>query len=204
MSWIATAIVGGSVVSGLLSADAADSASDATTDASQASIEEQRRQFNLIRQDTAPYRVAGREALTTLRNLNAGNFNAFVESPGYQFTRDEGLKAIDRSAVARTGGLGGRSVKEAQRYASGLASTEFGNFWNRIAATAGIGQTAVGQSGTAGMNAAGNIGNAYMTAGAARGANEWNRAQGINNAFQGGVQNYMLYDYLARPAPAVG
>ena len=268
MSWIVTGIVGGSLITGLLANEAADSASDAqiqganiaadaSAEAAQIATDESRRQFNLIRKDTEPYRIAGVEALNLLRELSgtAGNaqvgrgydtesanplrrafarayngdsvqfagsgggaspnYNAFFASPSYRFNLAEGQKALDRSLVARTGGLGGRGVKEGVRYASGMASNEFANFWNRVAAQAGIGQTAVAQSGSAGTTSAGQVGNAMLSAGNMRGnaamaagnaaANaDITRGAAWNNAIQGGIQNYMLYDYLRPAAPAAG
>jgi len=59
----AAAIVGGSVVSGILGNSAANRASAAASSATAASIAEQRRQFDLNRSDTEPYRQSGVNAL---------------------------------------------------------------------------------------------------------------------------------------------
>lgn len=48
-------------------------------------------------------------------------------TPGYQFTRDEGLQALQRLAFARGTGLTGGTVKAAERYATGLADTTYQN-----------------------------------------------------------------------------
>ena len=202
MSFIATSIVGGTIVGGYLANEAADAQSDAITDASMASVNESARQFDLVRKDTKKYRKAGEEGLRILRRAARGNMNAFYESPDYQFNLEQGQKALDRSMVARTGGLGGRAVKEGIRFASGLASSQYADWWNRIAAQAGIGQTAVGQSGTAGMQAANQIGSSLMQAGQVRGNAAVTGAAGTTAAIQGGIQNYMLYDYLQPQAAA--
>lgn len=204
MSWIVTAIVGTSVVSGYMAGEASDSATRNANNASAASIAEQKRQFDLTRKDTAPYREAGESALNTMKSLNSGDMSSFKESPGYQFNLEEGQKAIDRSLVARTGGLGGAGVKEGVRFASGMASNEYSNFWNRIASQAGLGQTGVSQSAAAGTNSANAMSNTYMTAGQQRGNASTMAAQGMNNAFQSGVSNYMLYDYLKTPSTGTG
>jgi len=124
------------------------------------------------------------------------DMSVFFESPDYQFNLAEGQKAIDRSAVARGGLLSGAAVKEGQRYASGLASREFGSFYDRLASQAGLGQTGAAASAAAGANAAGNIGAAYMNTGNARASAYLTAGQGINNAVQGGIQNYLLSRYL--------
>lgn len=247
----------------------------------EASIGESRRQFDLVRQDTAPYRQAGVGALDKLARLyglgsvgsgapqrqagsqrfkpseivrlksqgmsiddiislgylggegskelsylqnsgftaddisrlQQGRFSApapgaaasetaapdmsvFTESPDYQFNLGEGQKAIDRSLAARGRALSGAGVREGVRYASGMASNEFGNFYNRLANIAGLGQAGVSQSASAGAQAAGNIGAAYQNAGNARASAYMTGAQGVNNAVQGGIGNYLLMNYL--------
>jgi hypothetical protein len=89
-------------------------------------------------------------------------------------------------------------VREGVRYASGMASNEFSNFTNRLMAMAGLGQAATNTSAAAGMNHAGNVGNAAMYTGNARASAYGNMAAGVNNAVQGGIQNYMLQRYLGQ------
>ncbi len=55
----------------------------------------------------------------------------FEADPGYQFRRDEGLKALDRTAAAKGKLLSGAQFKAASDYNSGLASQEYGNWWDR-------------------------------------------------------------------------
>jgi hypothetical protein len=131
------------------------------------------------------------------------DMSVFFESPDYQFNLAEGQKAIDRSLAARGRSLSGAGVREGIRYASGMASNEFGNFYNRLANLAGIGQTATNSTATAGMNAANNIAQNHLYAGNARANGYMQTGQAVNNAVQGGIQNYMLYQYLNKP-PATG
>lgn len=130
------------------------------------------------------------------------DMSAFFESPDYKFNLAEGQKAIDRSLAARGGALSGRGVKEGERYASGLASGEFSNFTNRLLQIAGLGSAAVSTSANAGMTSAGQIGAAQMNAGNTRASAYMTGAQGVNNAVQGGISNYMLMQYL-KQQPAV-
>lgn len=124
------------------------------------------------------------------------DLSVFWESPDYRFNLGEGQKAIDRSLAARGRALSGAGVREGIRYASGMASNEFGNFYNRLASQAGIGQSSVNATGQMGMQTAGNIGNALMQAGNARANAYMTGAQGINNAVQGGIGNWLLRGYL--------
>lgn len=109
------------------------------------------------------------------------DMSAFFESPDYQFNLAEGQKAIDRSLAARGRALSGAGVKEGVRYASGMASNEYGNFYNRLASQAGIGQTGVNTSAQAGLQTAANTGNALTNQGDARASGY----AGRNDAVQG-------------------
>ena len=129
--------------------------------------------------------------------------NRFTTTPGYEFRRDEGLKAVERSAAARGLLESGPTMKAIDRYAEGLASSEFENYANRLASLAGIGQSATSQGAQIGAALSGNISNSIMTGGAnqassylAAGQARANTYAGIGNSISGGVQNYMLYDAL--------
>lgn len=120
------------------------------------------------------------------------DMSVFFESPDYQFNLSEGQRAIDRSLAARGRALSGAGVREGVRYASGLASREFGSFYDRLANLAGIGQTGAAQSAAAGAASAGQVGAAQIAAGNARAS----AYQGINNSLQQGVGNLLLNRYL--------
>jgi hypothetical protein len=127
------------------------------------------------------------------------DMSVFFESPDYQFNLAEGQKAIDRSLAARGRSLSGAGVKEGIRYASGMASTEYGNFYNRLANLAGLGQSATQATAAAGANAANNISQNHLFAGQSRANGYMTAAAGINNAAQGSMQNYLLARYLQQP-----
>lgn len=147
---------------------AAQGAANAQAGGQQLAIGEQQRQFDLTRQDMQPWMQAGQNALGQVQALNAGDFSSFTQSPDYQFALDQGLQGLDRSAAAR-GSLntGGHSA-DVLGYAQGLASQNYGNYYNRLAGLANVGQTTAGQLGQFGANAATNIGNAYGNIGNAR------------------------------------
>jgi hypothetical protein len=88
----------------------------------------------------------------------APDYSAFFKSPGYEFRFEEGLRASDRSAAARGMLMSGGHMRELQRYGQGLASSEFGNYANRLSSLAGIGQSAAFNSGQLGVQAAGQVG----------------------------------------------
>lgn len=120
-------------------------------------------------------------------------YSGFEASPGYQFRLSEGLKAAERSAAAR-GLLGsGATLKALQRYGEGLASSEYENYANRLAALAGVGQTATAGTAAAGAQAAGGIAQAYQNAGNARASAYQNTGQAISNT-AGGLASAYLYN----------
>lgn len=55
----------------------------------------------------------------------------FQADPGYQFRQQQGEQAINRSAAAQGGRLGGATLKALAGYNQNLASQEYGNFANR-------------------------------------------------------------------------
>ena len=64
---------GASIISGLIGSKANKDASEAASASNAASIAEAKRQFDLIRSDTAPYRQAGGQSIDFLRRLLLGN-----------------------------------------------------------------------------------------------------------------------------------
>lgn len=60
---------GGAVAGGLMSANAAGDAADAQTQASQAAIDEQRRQFDIIRELNEPFRQTDIQAMNAQKDL---------------------------------------------------------------------------------------------------------------------------------------
>jgi hypothetical protein len=112
--------------------------------------------------------------------------------------------------MANMGGgmISGNALKGAQDYTQGLASTEFGNAFNRfqtgrtniyntLAGIAGLGQTSLGQTTTAGTQAAGNIGANIANAGAAQAGGIVGSANALAGGLTGASQNYMLSQILA-------
>jgi hypothetical protein len=96
------------------------------------------------------------------------DMSAFFESPGYQFRRQEGTRGLERSAASRGGAFSGNALRALNEFNSGLASQEFGNYFNQLASIAGIGQTATNQTAAYGANYANQAGRNALAAGEAR------------------------------------
>jgi hypothetical protein len=63
----------------------------------------------------------------------------FQSSPGYTWQLGEGLRAVDAGAAANGLLRSGAALKAEQTFGSGLAATDFGNYWNRLQQLSGSG-----------------------------------------------------------------
>lgn len=179
-----TAAVIGTVGTAAISSSSSRSASRASQAGTDAQVQEQRRQYDMTRADFAPWRQAGQNALAQLQDPNA-----FEQSPGYQFRLNEGTRNLENRFSTRGGG--GNAMRALAEYSQNFASNEFGNWWNRQAGLAGVGQAATGSTAAHGANAANNISNAYgNNANNQASIGLWN-AQNQNNALQTGLSNWL-------------
>jgi len=114
--------------------------------------------------DYKPYLEQGTWGINTLGALmrpNADTSAILKNDPSYQFRLKQGQQALDRSSAARGMGYSGAQMKAAQDYGQGMASTEFGNYYNRLAGLAQGGQQAAGSMSQAGGQYAQNAGNTF-------------------------------------------
>ena len=137
MAWVATAIIGSAVVGAGASIYGSSKAADAQRDAAATGAAISREQYNTTRNDLAPYRTAGEGALTDLNNrlpyLTSDikmDQSTLEQTPGYQFNRTQGLKAVQNSAAARGLGNSGAALKGAATFATGLADNTYQNQFN--------------------------------------------------------------------------
>lgn len=134
--------------------------------------------------------------------------------PSYQFVMDEAMKALSTTAAGKNMALSGGTIRAAQDRAANIASTEYGNMFNRFtgerdalfnkfATLSGVGQVATNQ----GIQAAGNYGNQaagnLVGIGNAQAAGNVGSANAINNAISGGAnsitQAILLRDIFKNP-----
>ena len=207
MTWVASAI-GGSAVLGYMGAN---KAAKTQQEGTQAAIASQERMFNTQNEQQRPYREAGYSALSDIAGMKpyltkqygAEDFKAGIDT-SYNFRRVQGNLATTNLLNRAGGAIGGNALQGLTNYGQDLASTEYGNAFNRfqtqrsniyntLASIAGIGQTAQGQTNTLAQNTAANIGQAQI-AGANAGAGG---IVGGVNALTGGLQNYGNMQYIS-------
>lgn len=202
MSWIAVGVAGatlvGSVVSSNAQQDAAESAANAQTQSAQLGIDEQRRQFDQVRQLLAPFAQAGTQSLGqqgTLAGLNGADaqrqaIEQLQTMPAFQSQLKLGENRILASASA-TGGLRGGNTQAALAYfAPQLLAQTINDQYGRLGGITSIGQNAAAGVGNAGMQTGNNVTQLLQGAGAAQaqaalagGRATSNMVNGVTDAF---------------------
>lgn len=187
----AASIVGG--VGGLISgSSAAKKAASAQTKAAKNSIEEQRRQFDMIQEMLKPYVETGTTALGQQANLAGVNgadmqqraINALEKAPQFQALMKQGEDAMLQNASA-TGGLRGGNLQGAlAQFRPSMLNQQIQQQLGNLGGMATMGQNSAAQVGTAGQNMANAVSQQYGQIGAAQAGAA--KAQG---EFQAGLYN---------------
>lgn|SRR5215471_751958 len=234
---------GGSLAGGKKGANAARDAANIQAAAAREAIAFQREVYEKNTQNLQPYMDFGKNYLGPL-DTQIGKFLAqpdfkweptmaqLEQTPGYQFTRDQGLKATQNQLTTTGGGAqrGGTSIANAAQYATNLASTTYNQqfqnqlaLWNaqqgqgqaRIAAAAmpvtSIGLPAAGALAGVGLQSASQIGNSLSQMGAAQASGVVGAANsqiagmtGATNAAGSLASNLLMMDLIkgAKLTPA--
>lgn len=179
MSGIATAVVAGSVITGVMSSnaqkDAAESAAGAQTAASAASIAEQRRQFDAVQELLKPYSTAGQGAIEGQQGLiglagpeaQQQAIAALEAGPQFQSMMKQGENAILQNASA-TGGLRGGNVQATlAQFRPQLLSQLIESQFSKLGTVSGLGQASAAGQAAAAQQTGANIGNALTQQGQA-------------------------------------
>jgi len=179
MSGIATAVVAGSVITGVMSSnaqqDAAESAAGAQTAASEASIAEQRRQFDAVQELLKPYVTAGQGAIEGQQGLlglagpeaQQQAIAALEAGPQFQSMMKQGENAILQNASA-TGGLrGGNAKATLAQFRPQLLSQLIESQFSKLGTVSGLGQASAAGQAAAAQQTGANIGNALTQQGQA-------------------------------------
>lgn len=130
---------------------------------------------------------------STALDPNSPNYGAFFMSPDYQFRKSQGMQGIGNSFSASGGAKSGNALKALAEFNSNLAASEFGNYFNRQAALAGIGQTATTTSANAGLQTAANVGNALQGGANSRASGIAGQYDALGNALSGVGQGLGYY-----------
>ena len=178
------AVIGGAV--GLYGASkqagAAKDAAKASQKATDATIAEQRRQFDLSRADQMPWLQTGQWALDGQKKALMGDYSGFMASPDYQFALDQGMKSLDRSAAASGRLYSGGYGQDLTKYAQGMATQNYQNYMNNLGRLSNTGQSTASNLGVLGQNYANAFGTAMTNNANARASSYQNQANAYTGA----------------------
>lgn len=212
MSYVATA-VGGSVVGGALNYMGSQNAASAETSAANTAAGAQLSMFGQEQATEQPYVQAGTNALSQI-NQNMGYFNQpftmqqFQQSPGYQFSLQQGQQAIQNSSAAQGGLVSGAQQAALNNYSQNMANNEYQNAfnnyqtqttnsYNRLAGIAQLGQGAAANTGSAAIQTGANLSNVAVGAGNAQAAGYVGGANAIGGAISNGTNGLLLSNMMA-------
>lgn len=195
---VAVAIGAAAVIGAGASIYGANKAASAQKKAANIAAQTERDSQALIRSDLAPYREAGSSAVATYADLigvngpekQAAAFANFRTDPGYQYSLDEGRRAIEGSAAARGGVLNGGTLKALERFGQGQADKQYGSYLDRFLNLTNVGQASAAQQANLGAASAARQGQYITDAGAAQAGGYLSAAQGVNGAISNGLQLY--------------
>lgn len=212
-AWVATAIIGAGALGAGASIWGSSKAADAQTNAANVAAANSKAMYGQTREDLAPYRATGQTAsnmltprLAELTAPVVQDQAALEATPGYQFTKTQGLKAAQNSAAARGLGKSGAALKGATTFATGLADntqkTQFdiasGNQTNAYTKLKGLidtGENAAAQTGVIGNASVAQQNAATIGAGNAQAASS-NAIGGAVSKFANDVGGYAAYKGL--------
>jgi hypothetical protein len=216
---VTAAVVGGGVVSAKMQSDAARDAAEMQVAGGDRALAESRRTYEQGREDARPYRETGYTALQDITKrmpLFTSQFGdeqmAQYLDPSMEFRRKLGEQTTARMLNVGGGAISGNTLRGLEDYGQNLASTEYGNAFNRfqnernniyntLANIAGMGQGAVNTGVQAGTNFGGQQASIITGQAAAQAAGGVGAANAYSGAL-GNIGNYaMLNSFLGKQAP---
>lgn len=211
---IETAILGGAALSAGAGIWGSSKASKAQQQAAQQAQAFQQQMLEQARNALTPYMNLGTGAAGQLQD-RMGYFTSPIAMldqaglenlPGYQFTREQGMKGVQASAAARGLGNSGAAMKDIARFTTGLADQTYGNQFQRyfdleranrqdpyarLMGVAQMGQGAAGTFANALMGTGQNVGNALIGAGNAQAGGYMGMANAVGN-FGNSISQYQM------------
>lgn len=218
-----TLLAGGSLISGLLGADAASSAADTQANAANNATALQKQMFDTTSGYEAPFRQGGQDALAKLSSLlgvggdsSAEGYGSLLKpfgasdfqlDPGIKFQTQQGNLALQNSQAAKDGVLSGAALKDLIGFNQGMAGTGYQSAFDRYMANKGftydalfkpanLGQAAASNTANTGANYAQGIANTTVGAGQAQAAGQVGVANALSGGLSGGANSYFLSSLL--------
>lgn len=232
MPWGFAAAAVGTIAGAVISGDASKSAADTQAQAAEDAAHLQNDQYNNTQANLKPYMDLGSSYINPLKDalsnpmltqqFTAPTADQAAQTPGYQFTQTQGLKAVQNSAAARGLGVSGAAMKGAASYATGLADSTYNDVFNRALQTfntnyssaannvnrltniVGSGQNAAATNGSLGAQAVGNIGNTLTSGANASAAGTIGSANALTAGLNGAGNTALTYGLMTNNAGGAG
>lgn len=212
---VAAAVIGGvaSIAGGVIASSGAKSAANTAAKAAADSNALSKAMYDQTRSDLLPYQATGQKNLADLQSQMSSLSAPFSmtqanleQTPGYQFTMSQGLKAVNNAMGARGLLNSGAVMKGAANYATGLADstymdqfnmdqTQKQNTYNRLMGMAQLGENAAAQTGAYGTQTAANVAQTNTSTAQMIGNAQMSGANSIASGFQG-VGNTLMANQL--------
>lgn len=186
--------VGATAISGAASSKAAGKGADVQSQAALRAEQGITQRFEQTREDLAPWRETGAQALGQYAGLlgvggeapdTAAMQTALEQYPGYQFALSQGAEAVSKFAGSKGLLQSGETLQALTEYGQGIGASNFENYMNRLQGLSQTGQQAAVQTGTFGAGAAAGAGQAGIVAGQARATGYLGKAQALGGALSG-------------------
>lgn len=218
--WVAAAGAVGAIGSAVIGSNAAQSAASTEAGAANNATQLQQNEFNTVQGEYAPQRNLGYGAdsllsqLYGIQNPNtapssatggpaagstylapggaAPNYSGFENSPGYQFSVQQGQNAINRQATASGNLYSANTLAQLSSYNTGAASTEYNNYVQQLMGIAGLGGQATAGTAAAATTTGNNESQDALIGGAANASGVLGSASAIN----GGLSSLTNPNYL--------
>jgi hypothetical protein len=227
MSAVAAAIIGGGVtlIGSTIGALSSSSAADTQSQSAQNALDFQKQMWNTQQENTAPYMDAGKQSIGSLMDsigsgknsvgsmadFSAPTLSDVQNTPGYQFTAQQGSKGVLQGAAAAGGNISGGTMKALDSYNSNLANTTYNDAFNRAMQSyslnlnkqqqgfnqsydvARLGESAATNTNATGSSVASNAGNLMTSIGNSQAAGTVGVANAVNSGISSTANNLSQY-----------
>ncbi len=205
---ISALVIGGSsIASGIIGSGAAKKAAEAQERSARDALEFQKGVFDTNQANLRPFISTGQNATYSLAKLyglpgadgQAGgtpDYSGFYNSPDYNFAFDQGRKATQNVLSAQGNLLSGSGLAALTNFGQGLASQQYGNYFNRLLSLSNLGAQSAGNLAGVNANMGQSIGNTQQGIGQAQASGIVGSANAITGAINSAAGNLMTGNFL--------
>jgi hypothetical protein len=205
--WLLPAAIGGSaLISGGLGFLGAQEASKTQANAAANSLAFQQQVWQTQQANAKPYLDVGKGATYTLGGMygigpngtttNVPDYSQFYNSPDYLFAQSQGNLAVNRQLAATGQVQSGGAQKAISDYNQGLASQQFGNYFQRLLSLSQLGNNAAIGVNQTGSQMASTIGQTTQAQGQAQASGIVGGTNALIGASNSIPQGLLLNQYV--------